>query len=155
MTDDVSPQLEFERFVIEVEPRLSRALVARFGREVGREATVDSLLYCWRHWDRLRVMDNPAGYLYRVGVTSVKPRRPDVTQFDPSPSDVPWVEPGLDAGLSMLTALQRTSVVLHHCFGWTHSEIAEVLGLSASTVRNHISRGMAKLRTALKVTANG
>ena len=57
----------FERFLAEVAPRLRRALVATYGAQVGREATVDALAYAWEHRERLRTWSNPTAYLYRVG----------------------------------------------------------------------------------------
>ena len=51
-------------FVREVEPRLRQALVATYGPVDGREATVDALSWAWEHWDRLRDVRNPGGYLY-------------------------------------------------------------------------------------------
>jgi RNA polymerase sigma factor (sigma-70 family) len=132
-----------------------RALVARLGPEAGREATVDALVYGWRKWSRVREMENPVGYLYRVGVTSVKPRRKQQVLAEPAQWSDPWVEPNLEKGLARLSDLQRTTVVLHHSFAWTYLEIAEVLGVSVSTVRNHIDRGMQKLRSALKVVVDG
>jgi RNA polymerase sigma-70 factor (ECF subfamily) len=146
---------DFERFVEEVEPRLVRALVARCGPEIGREATVDALVYGWRNWARVSKMENPAGYLYRVGVSSVRPRRAEQVLVESVAWSDPWVEPQLEAGLARLSELQRTTVVLHHSFAWTHQEIAELLDLSVSTVRSHIERGMDKLRSALRVAVDG
>ncbi len=57
----------FSDFVLATEPGLQRALVAGYGPDAGREATVDALVYAWRHWPRVRELDNPGGYLYRVG----------------------------------------------------------------------------------------
>jgi RNA polymerase sigma-70 factor (ECF subfamily) len=152
--DDQALAGDFEKFMSEVEPRLVRALVARFGIEVGRESAVDALVYGWIHWERVRAFENPAGYLYRVGVSSARPRRLE-GPIETWGSDwhEPWIEPGLETGLASLSATQRTTVVLRHSFGWTYQEIAELLDVSVSTVRNHLDRGMEKLRTALKVGA--
>lgn len=145
----------FATFVADVEPRLRRALAARFGRHVGREATVDALVYCWRHWERIRSMENPVGYLYRVGTSSVRPSaEPPPLALIPDHRE-PWIEPGLEAGLDALTETQRVAVVLRHSFEWTYEEIAELLDVSVSTVRNHLARGMEKLRRALEVAVDG
>jgi DNA-directed RNA polymerase specialized sigma24 family protein len=100
-------------------------------------------------------MSNPAGYLYRVGVSSVKPdtRTPVLTESITWGD--PWVEPSLEKGLAQLSDLQRTALVLHHSFTWTYEEIADLLGVSVSTVRSHIERGMRKLRQTLKVVLDG
>jgi RNA polymerase sigma-70 factor (ECF subfamily) len=58
---------EFTAFFKEMEPRLSYALAAAYGVEVGRESTSDALAHAGEDWSKLRGMDNPGGYLYRVG----------------------------------------------------------------------------------------
>ena len=145
----------FETFAKTAEPRLRFALVARYGVETGTEATIDALTYGWRHWDRVGVMANPIGYLYRVGRNRAvrllprhgKPRFPEA-----EPEREPWVEPGLPTALGRLSSRQRQAVVLVHAFEWTHEEVANLLGVRPTTVQNHVERGLTKLRGALKVT---
>jgi len=55
------------RFVKETEPRLSYALAAAYGPEIGAEATADAPALAWENWQRIKGMANPAGYLFRVG----------------------------------------------------------------------------------------
>ena len=144
----------FDTFAREAEPRLRFALVARFGPDIGSQATGDALTHGWRNWDRVQLMENPAGFLYRVGRNRAirllprhgRPRFPAV-----EPNRDPWVEPGLPEALSRLTPKQRQAVVLIHAFEWTHVEVAELLGVRPTTVQNHLDRGLAKLRAALKV----
>ncbi len=146
---------EFAGFVGEVEPRLRRALIARWGGDLGRDAAADALIYAWRHWDKVKGMDNPAGYLYRVGVNSVTPQARIPVVVGLPNSEEPWVEPALEPSLKALSDNQRTAVILHHGFAWTYEEIAKMLDASVSTVRTHIDRGMAKLRVALEVRIDG
>jgi hypothetical protein len=65
----------FEVFYDLAEPRLRRALVAAYGTERGREATCEALAWAWEHWNDVRGMANPVGYLYRVGQSRTRPRR--------------------------------------------------------------------------------
>lgn len=147
MTADVT---EFETFVRLHEPRLRRALIACWGPDLGREATAEALAFAWSNWERIRGVANPVGYLYVVGRRSVRRRRLRIPLDRPTWSE-PWIEPALAGGLRSLTSHQRAAVVLHHAFGWTLEEVAEALGVSVSTVRNHISRAMGKLRSVLEV----
>ena len=71
----------------------------------------------------------------------------------PDPVAIPQVEPALAESLSRLPERQRTVVVLLHCFEWSMSEVAALLGVSKSTVQNHAERGMARLRRRLGVTS--
>ena len=143
----------FTEFVQEVEPRLKRALVAAFGVEAGLEAASEALAYGWEHWDQVRERPNPAGYLFGVGRNKARrgTRRRVVFPEPPVGHDL-WVEPGLQAALRRLSERQRVAVMLIHGDEWTLGEVAELLGVSVSTVRRHADRGMAKLRAAMGVT---
>ena len=143
----------FTGFVESTEPRLRQVLSAAYGSEAGREAAADALAYGWEHWDRVSAMENPAGYLYAVGRDRARRRkrwrRP---VFFPVESDrLPWVEPGLPDALSRLPERQRVVVMLLHCYQWTMSEVADVLGISKSTVQSHAERGLARLRNRMGV----
>lgn len=130
---------------------MRRALTAGFGSEIGREATAEVLTYAWQHWERIKGMGNPAGYLYRVGhgkARRMRPKRVLLERPHPSQSDV-WVEPGLQPALAKLTSQQRTVVALLHAFDWSMSEVAELLGVSKSTVQSHERRAMKKLKREL------
>lgn len=144
---------DFEEFFARSERPVRFALSARFGFDVGREATAEALTYAWEHWDRIRGMKNPAGYVYRVGVRVGQrmSSRFDAVEFSRSDSDAPLVEPKLVPALSELSARQRTAVVLVHGLGWTHQETADFLGLSTSSVQKHVERGLVKLRRMLGV----
>lgn len=148
----------FEAFAEQAAPRLRHALVARFGPEVGVDAATEALLYGWQNWERVRAMDNPLGYLYRVGQTRgrgtiLRPAR--VVFPPPEPQRQPEVEPALPRALARLSARQRTAVILVHSFQWTLAEVAEVLEVSKSSVQTHLERGLTRLRDALEVNDAG
>ncbi len=144
----------FETFAETAEPRLRIALVARYGPDIGSQATVDALTHGWKNWDRVQQMENPFGFLYRVGrnrAVRLLPRRGRPRFPDVDPGREPWVEPGLPDALGHLTPKQRQVVVLIHAFEWTQAEVAELLAIRPTTVQNHLERGLTKLRNALKV----
>ena len=144
----------FTIFVKEVETRLRHALVAVFGQEQGRDATAEALAYAWEHWDRISDMNNPAGYLYRVGRSRGRQRRLRPV-FDPVPRDhLPAVEPGLPDALLSLSEKQRVAVVMVHAYDWPRQEAAALLGVSVSTLDTHLQRGLGKLRNGLGVTSH-
>jgi hypothetical protein len=92
----------YSSFVVEVEPRLRRALTATFGPDVGREAAAEALAYGWTHWERVGAMHNPAGYLYRVGRDRGRsiPSLDYARAVDVAVSEMPWVEPQLPSELA-------------------------------------------------------
>jgi RNA polymerase sigma-70 factor (ECF subfamily) len=141
----------FTSFFTSVEPKLRHALIAAWGLEIGEDATADALTYAWEHWTKVEKMDNPAGYLYRVGRSSAKRYQRHPIGMDRPEAIPPRYEPSLDGALDLLTERQRAAVVLRHSFGWTHAEIGRFIGVSVPTVQKHIERGLTKLRTAMKV----
>ncbi len=156
-TEVTERRVAFEGFVSDAEPRLRRALVAAYGPAVGREATIDALGWAWRHWDRLVDLDNPVGYLYRVGQTEARNARrtpPPIEPPDVGGGGEPWFEPALEPALLALSEQQRVAVVLCHGFGWTHREVAGLLEVSTSSVQTHVERGLAHLRRALEVDSD-
>jgi RNA polymerase sigma-70 factor (ECF subfamily) len=140
-------------FVVDAQPRLNRAFVGALGIDGAAEATAEALAWAWANWERLRRMENSVGYLYRVGRSRTRRRRPSKL---PSPSHlgVPEVEPDLVPALLELPERQRTSVWLVHGCQWRHQEVADALGISASAVATHVNRALKRLRARLEVESH-
>lgn len=143
---------DFDRFVTEVRPRLVRALAALVGAGEAADAVAEALAYAFEHWERLREMENPAGYLYRVGRSRVRRRR---TPFLPAPGavGVPDVEPSLIPALLALPETQRTAVWLVYACQWHYAEVAEAMDTTPSMVGNHVTRGLKSLRRQMGVAS--
>jgi len=141
----------YTEFFSQVEPRLRGALTAVFGMDLGREICAETLAYGWEHWDRLDGMENPAGYLYRVGVARGQRLKPSYQiTVEPRATDSPtWIEPGLPKAMASLSEKQRLVVGLVHGYGWSLAEVAEMLGVAKSTVQSHEQRAMKRLRRKL------
>jgi DNA-directed RNA polymerase specialized sigma24 family protein len=148
---------EFATFMRSVEPALHRALIAAYGPTAGREAALDALSWAWEHWDRLAMVSNRAGYLFRVGQTAARRNRPPrlpgfargaLGEFWSVP---PEIEPRLIPALARLSVRQRTVVVLVHGFGWSQADVASMLDMSASTVHEHLQRALRRLAIDLEV----
>lgn len=147
-----SSSTPFGRFVALNEPRLRRALVATYGPVLGRDATVDALSWAWEHWDRISSMDNSIGYLYRVGQSAAARHR---RALRPAPQTAPATDvdatPELEPALARLSEQQRATVVLVHGYGFSQRDAADTLGIAVSTLRQHLERGMTRLRNELEL----
>jgi len=156
---DVVPLESFRVFVTDSGPRLRQALIAAFGGELGRESASEALAYAWEHWQRISGMANPSGYVYRVGRNeavrsrrrgSLRVRREELSMVRVEAADqLPMIEPALLSLLATLSENQRTCVVLVHGFGWTLTDVAELLEVSVGSVQKHAQRGLDKLRSGL------
>ena len=74
---------------------LHRALVARNGLDRGADAAAAAMAWAWEHRDELAAIDNPIGYLYRVGQSSLRHGyRLDRLRVDLLPDTVTHDTPG-------------------------------------------------------------
>ena len=130
-----------------LEPRLRQALFAYAGPADIDDAIGEAFLVLCSRTEEVLAMDNPRGYLYRVARDKVRGSRRLRPELPPVRAELqPEVVPELVPALATLSPNQRAAVFLATGLGWSWVEIAEFLGTSASTVRNHHRRGMAKLR---------
>ena len=114
----------------------------------------------WENRDELSEMENPAGYLFRVGQS--RSRRyirwqQEHLRLPPESAEsaMSWTEPQLPNALAALGDEERTAVILVHCFQWTYAEVGELLDLPVTTVRNRLHRGLSRLRVYLGVDTDG
>jgi RNA polymerase sigma factor (sigma-70 family) len=141
----------------EIEPRLRRALVARYGLDIGCEVAAEAMLWGVENADRLSAMGNPAGYLFRVGQTIARRlfRDRDRLVF---PDEPRWADSSDLPGdvfdeLKRLKPEQRVAVLLVHGYGFTYREVADLLEVTEAAVTNYVHRGLAKLRSRLEARA--
>lgn len=144
---------EFEVFVASEGCRLRRALVARFGVDVGNEVANDALALAWSQWPTVAVMSNRVGFLYRVGQSAARRywrwRRGVVLAAVDDRGELDRYDDGLLDALGELNHEQRVAVLLVHGYGYSYGDVAEVLGVSVAAVTNHVHRGLGSLRKQL------
>lgn len=143
----------FAAFVDDHGERLRRVLVAAYGVEVGNDVCAEAHAYAWEHWDEVRELDNPVGYLYRVAQSSARRHwrwsRPVALPVE-RPAEDRTPRPDLGAALTGLTENQRMCVILVHVYDWSYQQTADALDLPLSSVRNHVHRGLKVLRRHLE-----
>lgn len=124
----------------------------------------ETFVQAWKSLPRLQSPGAFGGWLRSIAVNVWKQdvRRAGVT-LDDDPADLETVaDPApdpearamrmdLEAALARLRPAERLCVVLAHAEGMTHPEIAELSGIPIGTVKSHIARGGAKLRTFLAI----
>lgn len=140
---------EFDAFVSSVGVSLKRALVSRLGTEQGAEAHAAAMAYAWEYWGRISAMANPAGYLYRVAQSSLRADRRYRDRRSALVLEIPCEDATLIELVDLLNRLspaQRQAVLLVNGYGWSYGEAAEVIGCSTAAIRNHVHRGMKRLR---------
>jgi RNA polymerase sigma factor (sigma-70 family) len=153
--DDATAGGTFEDFFHDHYGRLSQALLLITAdpweaEEVVQEAMARAL----ERWDRVRSMESPVGYVYRVAVNLHRRRRHRRSFEIADPAREPGRDPAdvvgsADAVLRALRALspdQRTALVLVEWLGLDSEQAGRVLGIKAASVRARVHRARLALR---------
>lgn len=155
--------LDFDRFYREARPSVIRALAATLGsNELAVESTDEALARACQRWERVGRLDNPTGWVYRVGLNHARNgirrtmRRLTHPVLDPvadagmAPSaDVGVVDPAIADALRSLSVDHRAVVVCRFVIGWSEEQTADALAIRPGTVKSRLSRALIKLERRL------
>ncbi|HUQ77368.1 MAG TPA: RNA polymerase sigma factor [Patescibacteria group bacterium] len=156
----------FEALVLAHQDRLfTIALRTGSERDAAEELVQDCLVRAYRALTTyepariraLRLRGWLTTILLNAGRNRARVHRLPTTELTFEPGTEPAVDPLVrrDARetwarlLAGLSPAQRTAVVLRHVDGLSYAEIAEAVGRPEGTVKAHVHRGLAALRTAL------
>ncbi len=150
---------ELDEFVALHYRRLVGLLVLRLESQASAEDVAhESLLKLVKHWDRVRLMDNPWAWLAAVAVNQSRSRWRRLAMADRverrlivSGEAVAGSE-GLADLLSVIGRLpdrQRTALLLRHYARLSVRETAEAMGCAEGTVKSLTNRAIERLRREL------
>jgi RNA polymerase sigma factor (sigma-70 family) len=153
-----TPGISFEEFFEREKTGLFGALcLVTRDRHQAEELSQDAFLAVYERWDRVAVMENPSGYLYRIAMNAFRSWNRRATMAArrtvglAAASDPIGEIEAHDAVLRVLAPLterQRAAVVLVDLLGYPSDEAGRILGIRAATVRTHVSRAHAELRSS-------
>jgi RNA polymerase sigma-70 factor (ECF subfamily) len=135
-----------------------RALAVAIGdAHLAREATDEAMLRAYARWARVGALDNPGGWVFRVGLNWATSWWRRVRYERPMPAEdrhplVAAPDSGTDAAVAALAALplaQRAVVVCRVLLELSTSETAAVLDIAEGTVKSRLARALAGLRAIL------
>jgi len=151
-------------------PRVFRLAFRLTGdADLAREFTQDTFVRAFSQLARFRGDSALSTWLHRVTVTVVANAMRKVKRFRERETSLEDVHPfaGSDSGvdpvlrdrlhraIDALPEIYRTTVIMHDIEGYTHTEIAEVLGVAEGTCKSRLSQARAQLRAALSDLAPG
>lgn len=154
-------EADFTEFAAAVVGRLRRTAYLMCGDwHRAEDATQDALVRIYRRWDKLNRQHGLNTYAHKVVVSVVldqakRPWRREHATAEPGEQPRADAVGTIDDRQLVITALaeipagQRACVVLRHYADLSIEETAQVLGISAGTVKSQTSRGLALLRDQL------
>ena len=127
-------------------------------RQEAEQLAQDAFLTVYERWDRVAVMEQPSGYLYRVAMNAFRSWNRRVTLGTKrvlglrQPDDLIEEIDAEDAVMRVLAPLsprQRAAVVLVDLLGYSSEDAGRILGVRAATVRTHTARAHEELRSTM------
>jgi RNA polymerase sigma factor (sigma-70 family) len=160
-SDGVSQPVAFEVFFEAERVGLQRALYLLTGNtEEAEEVLQEAFIAIWERWDRVGVMADPTGYLYRTAMNRWRSR---LRRAGRSARRVIGQAHGRDGfadvddrvqlagALAALSPRRREAIVLTELLGYASPEAGRVMGVADGTVRRLAQDARAELRATLEV----
>jgi RNA polymerase sigma-70 factor (ECF subfamily) len=145
-------------------PRVFRLAYRLTGdMELAREFTQDTFVRAFGQLPKFRGDSAFSTWIHRITVTvtanamrkvkRLREREADLEEAAPMESQLREAEPDLKARLASaidaLPEIYRTTLIMHDMEGYTHTEIAEILGVAEGTCKSRLSVARTQLRAAL------
>lgn len=152
---------EVERFCAEAHAPLVAALAHQFGdRWLAEDLAQEALVRACDRWGKVRRLDSPVGWAFRVGVNLGRSRfrrraaeRRARARRGPEPSvhhDADTADRlAVDEAMAELTHRQREAVVLRYFLGMTAGQAAATVGSTEGAVRVQTHRAIGRMREVL------
>jgi RNA polymerase sigma-70 factor (ECF subfamily) len=145
----------FESFFAKnYEPVLRAVYLVTGDRGEAEDLAQESFVKAYERWDRIRKMDNPSGYVYRMAFNAYRSRlrrlgvaaRRSVSPMEPDPISESDDRDAIRRALATLPDPEREVIVLIEWLGMTSEEAGTVLGVSPGAVRVRLTRAKQAFR---------
>ncbi len=154
-----SEKSEFEQvFRSTYAPVLRTTALVLHDRGRAEEVTQDAFLRLYERWNGVIAIEHPEAWVRQVAVRSaVRAARRTRLRSAPPPEDDPPVAdilPDVDLAraVACLAPQQRAAVALHYLDDLSVEDVARLLDVSTSTVKQHLSRARTRLADLLAET---
>lgn len=154
---DVFEILPFEDFYREQRAPIGRALALTLrDTQLASEAVDEGMVRAYQRWSRVQTLDNPGGWVYRVGLNwsrsilrRARRAAPVWVTAAGVATDNAGLDPAIDRALAQLSVEHRAVVVCRLLIGYSEAQTATALGLRPGTVKSRLARATARLQTLL------
>lgn len=149
---------DFDSWYQEQHPLVLAALTVASGRpDVAADATDEAFVRAYERWDRVRRMESPGGWLYRVALNDLRRRCRRQTierellrrQPPPPPEPPPAPAPHVWEAVRSLPDRQRTAVALRYILDLPEGEVARVMGVTRGSASASLTAARRRLESLL------
>ncbi len=146
----------FAEFYSLYHAKIAASLALNFGDvELGTEAADEAMVRAYDRWGVVSGHDNPAGWVYRVGLNWGR------SWFRRAGRRLPWLDrtatelpettdPALRRALLNLEKKHREVVVCRYYLDWSTQQTSAALDIPTGTVKSRLHQALARLRAELE-----
>ena len=121
--------------------------------DLAREATDEAMARVYARWSKISHYDNPAGWVYRVGLNWARSVRRRIGRALPhhgqDAHEPPTSDPAIAQALQKLDVKLRAVVVCRLLLDWSVEETAQSLDIKPGTVKSRLHRALELLERSL------
>ncbi len=161
--DPAAAPYELTDFCRAIYPRLVGALGLQCRPDIAEELAQEVMAKVCQHWSRVRNMDSPEAWVFRVGFNLVnsffrrKAAERRARRRLEQNAEVPVADPNealsdVRRAVASLPARQRAAVVFRYYLDFSVLETAEAMDCSPGTVKSLTHKGIAALRNHAALT---
>ncbi len=147
----------FELFYRTNRSTVARALALTLrNTELASDAADEAMARAFERWDNVSTLENPVGWVYRVGLNWSRSLLRRATRPTPvwltgdgTSTDAAATDPAVDRALGELSVDQRAVVVCRLLLGYSEAQTARALNIRPGTVKSRLSRATTRLQGLL------
>ncbi len=144
---------DFDAFYRTARPTVGRALALTLRDvDLATDSVDEAMVRAYQRWDHVGLLDNPAGWVYRVGLNHARSRLRRLLRRVPPPAattEFTVADPAIALALSELSVDHRAVVVCRLLLGWSEAQTADALATRPGTVKSRLSRASTQLERRL------
>jgi len=148
---------DFDAFYRLARPSVGRALALTLrDNDLATDAVDEAMVRAYQRWDHVGRLDNPAGWVYRVGLNHARSRLRRLLRRVPPPApessaaaEFTVADPAIALALDELSVDHRAVVVCRLLLGWSEAQTADALAIRPGTVKSRLSRASKQLERRL------
>jgi RNA polymerase sigma factor (sigma-70 family) len=138
-------------------PRVLAALtVAARSTDIAEDVTAEAFVRAYERWDRVRAMESPGGWLYRVALNVLRRRarrlalERDLLRRTAPPAAAPEaLAPEVWQAVGALSERQRTAIALRYVLDLPEAEVAQLMGVARGTASATLATARRRLEGLL------
>ena len=144
---------DFDQFYMRSRESVGRALAVTLrDADLASDAVDEAMARAYQRWNHVAQLDNPGGWVYRVGLNYARSKVRRLLRKPPPTADhvdFAAADPDVEDAIGRLSIDHRAVVVCRLLLGWSEAETASALRIRPGTAKSRLHRATQQLQREL------